>query len=235
MNHKRITAKDRILTAATTIFSQKGYSETTISEISREAGVSDASVYQLFGGKEDLFTAVGSQRLSGGMPHIKKELFGVKGALNQLRKFVWVYVLALMEDKEVTKIVLLHLKTSKAFLESEHYRDVQNFYRVIAEIIETGQKTGEIRADVNPHTARSVLIGTIEHLLIRWLLKDCSYDLWPYVEEAYELIEKSLCNTPRMQIHISYDGPESTAFRLEQQHPEKTKRERTKPKRGKNL
>jgi TetR/AcrR family transcriptional regulator, fatty acid metabolism regulator protein len=212
-NGRKLNAKDRILKAGTTVFSRKGYSETTISDIAREAAVSDASVYQHFGGKEELFLAVGSQRAKDGAELIEEQLFGIKSALAKLRKFVWFYIRYLMEDREVTTIVLLHLKTSKTFLGTEAYRDVQKLYGKITEILESGQKSGEIKAGINVYTARSILIGSMEHLLIRWLLRDCSYDLWPYIEEAYELVESSLRETPKLQIHISYESPEAVAVR----------------------
>jgi TetR/AcrR family fatty acid metabolism transcriptional regulator len=232
-NNKKLNAKDRILKAATTVFSQRGYSEATISEIAREAGVSDASVYQHFAGKEELFVAVGSQRVINGLPLMEEQLFGVKGALGKLRKFFWVYARYLMEDKEVTKIVLLHLKTSKMFLATDAYKDVQRLYGKITEIIESGQRSGEIRPGINAHTARSLLIGSLEHLLIRWLLKDCSYDLWPYIEEAYELIESSLRETPNVRIHVSYEIPGGAVNPIDGQTTGTKKQERaqTTPKR----
>jgi TetR/AcrR family fatty acid metabolism transcriptional regulator len=210
-NGRKLNAKDRILKAGTTVFSKKGYSETTISEIARGAGVSDASVYQHFGGKEELFLAVGSQRAKGGAERMEEQLFGIKSALAQLRKFVWLHVRNLMEDREVTKIALLHLKTSKTFLGTDAYKDVQKLYGKIIEIIELGQKSGEIRPGINVYIARSILLGSIEHLLVRWLLRDCSYNLWPFIEEAYELVESALRETPKLQIHVSYESPEAVA------------------------
>ncbi len=232
-NGRKLNARDRILKAGTTVFSRKGYSETTISDVAREARVSDASVYQHFGGKEELFLAVGSQRAKGGAETIDEQLFGIKSALARLRKFVWFHVRYMMEDREVTKIVLLHLKTSKTFIGTEAYTDVQKLYGKIVEIIESGQKTGEIRSDINVYTARSILMGSMEHLLIRWLLRDCSYDLWPYIEEAYELIENALRETPKIQVTVSYEGREAVATKP-QRRPAR-KKTRTKEKRERRL
>ena len=167
-NGRKLDAKDRILKAGT-VFSRKGYSETTISDVAREARVSNASVYQHFSGKEELFVAVSSQRIRGGADLMEEQLFGIKSAFARLRKFVWFYVRSLTEDREVTKEILLYLKTSKTLLETEAYRGVQKLYGKITEILESGQKSGEIKADINVYTARVTLIGSMEHLLIRWL------------------------------------------------------------------
>ena len=50
--------KDRIMEAALRIFAEKGFQNATITEISKEAGVSEATVYEYFGTKEDLLFAI---------------------------------------------------------------------------------------------------------------------------------------------------------------------------------
>ena len=45
------TRKDRIMDAALRIFAEKSFADATISEISKEAGVSEATIYEYFGTK----------------------------------------------------------------------------------------------------------------------------------------------------------------------------------------
>jgi AraC-like DNA-binding protein len=52
------TRKDRIMDAALRIFAEKSFQDATISEISKEAGVSEATIYEYFGTKEDLLFAI---------------------------------------------------------------------------------------------------------------------------------------------------------------------------------
>ena len=52
------TRKDRIMDAALRIFAEKGFQNTTITEISKAAGVSEATIYEYFGTKEDLLFAI---------------------------------------------------------------------------------------------------------------------------------------------------------------------------------
>jgi len=47
-------AKDRIVMAATRLFSRKGYDATSVNEIAREANVTKALIYYYFKGKEDI-------------------------------------------------------------------------------------------------------------------------------------------------------------------------------------
>jgi len=51
-------ARAALITAASTLFSRKGYAATKISELAAEAGVTPAMVHYYFGGKEKLLEAV---------------------------------------------------------------------------------------------------------------------------------------------------------------------------------
>ena len=55
--------KGRIMAAAEEIMSLKGLTESTISEISRTAGVADSIIYQHFRGKEDLLFSIPAERM----------------------------------------------------------------------------------------------------------------------------------------------------------------------------
>ena len=50
--------KELILTAAERIFVHKGFSDATVSEVAREAGLSDATIYEYFSSKEELLFSI---------------------------------------------------------------------------------------------------------------------------------------------------------------------------------
>jgi TetR/AcrR family fatty acid metabolism transcriptional regulator len=210
MKSKRKNTRNRILAASRVVFAEQGYAGTTLSEVARAAGISEATIYEYFKGKEELFLAIPVNEIETAFQEhdVQSLLFGVKGALNRLRKFVWAFLQHIIENRTSGRIIFLHLKTSKAFTESAAFKEVQKFYGNITEIIEHGQESGEIRADIRPHNARTLIVGAIDNLITRWFLKDCSYDLWPSIEEVYNLIEDGLRVRPTIHIHVSYEPAE---------------------------
>jgi TetR/AcrR family transcriptional regulator, fatty acid metabolism regulator protein len=193
----RQVTKERILAGAAKVFAECGESGTTISQIAREARVSEASIYEYFKGKEDLLLAAATEKIPEVQSIIEDHLFGIKGALGQLRKFVWVYVRHMTENQTHARIALLHLKTSKGFMNTDAYKAVQQLYAGLVEIITKGQEAGEIRPEINPYMARALIMGGIEHITVRWLLKDCSYNLLDQLEQIYDLIEEALKTRPK--------------------------------------
>lgn len=197
-NRKKDTEKasdrtrTKILLAATNLFGQQGFAPTTISQIAHKAGVTPGCVYKHFQKKEDLYYYIPVHQIKKGMPAIEEALFGIQGALNQLRKYLWDYVRGMTQDREWSRIVYLQLKTSQHFMQTESYKEVQVFYQKIIDIIRMGQESGEIDPTVNPYSVRTLVLGSLEDIMIRWLLKDCSYDVFEQLDGCLKIIEEGL-------------------------------------------
>ena len=157
-------------------------------DISKEAGFSEAALYEYFQGKEDLLHTIPDVWVIEGIEELKEQLFGIKGAVNKLRKFLWWYLRYIEKDCLTAKVVFLHLKVNRTFVDTPVYPNVKTFYSFLVDIFEEGRKSGELREDLDPYLARAIFLGTIEHTVTRWLLKDMSYSLFDTLEHTFELL-----------------------------------------------
>ena len=180
--------KNRIIESAKKLFADQGYQKTTVVDISRQAGLSEAALYDYFQGKEDLLLTIPDLWVSELIGDLKEQLFGIKGAVNKLRKFLWWYFRRIEEAPLDAKIVYLFLKTNANFMKTEVYSNVKTLYSYLIEIFEEGRTSGEMKSDLNPYFARDIFIGTMEHLVTRWLLKERSYSLFDNLEEVFNLM-----------------------------------------------
>ena len=180
--------KNRIIESAKKLFADQGYQKTTVVDISRQAGLSEAALYDYFQGKEDLLLTIPDLWVSELIGDLKEQLFGIKGAVNKLRKFLWWYFRRIEEAPLDAKIVYLFLKTNANFMKTEVYSNVKTLYSYLIEIFEEGRISGEMKSDLNPYFARDIFIGTMEHLVTRWLLKERSYSLFDNLEEVFNLM-----------------------------------------------
>jgi TetR/AcrR family transcriptional regulator, fatty acid metabolism regulator protein len=69
---------------------------------------------------------------------------------------------------------------------------VKTFYGRLLEIFKEGSESGEFRRDLDPYVARSIFLGTIEHIVIRWLLKDTSYSLFDKLEHTFDILTEGI-------------------------------------------
>ena len=184
--------KRQILTSAIKVFGERGFQNATISEIAGNAQMGDATIYEYFKSKEDLLLAIPVEVTKELIPQINDHMMGIKGAFNKLRKFIWWYLNFFENNPEYGSIVLLELKTSRTYISTEAYQSARTFYKVVLDIIIEGQEEGAIDKEIDVYVARSICVGAIEHMIIRWLLKDRRYSVTQYADQLIDLLINAL-------------------------------------------
>jgi TetR/AcrR family fatty acid metabolism transcriptional regulator len=195
-NNSKENTRVRIINSAKKLFAEQGYQKTTIVDISKQAGLSEAALYEYFQGKEDLLLTIPDLWVSELLKDLDEQLFGVRGAENKLRKYLWWYLRRIEQSPLDAKIVYLFLKTNANFLNTEVYANVKKLYSYLVEIFEEGLKTGEMKADLDSRIARDIFVGTLDHIITRWLLKDMSYSLFDNLDNTFDLIVSAFKANP---------------------------------------
>ncbi|WP_248929828.1 TetR/AcrR family transcriptional regulator [Paenibacillus hamazuiensis] len=154
------TVKLRIVREAAGLFQAKGYRNVTLSELAARLGMSKKTLYQYFGGKEEIAEAVMGQTMKaiadvvaesakqGGDPlRVLQETFG--GIRN-----------------EITKLSPLFLEDLQKFVpglweQVEAFRARQMVF--IEELLVKAKEAGSIR-DVNPRLAAAIMMETIQRM-----------------------------------------------------------------------
>lgn len=85
----RVTTQTKILNAAETLFAREGFEQTSLRQITQEAGVNLASVNYHFGSKKELIQAVVARYMNVFMPALETQLKQLDSApsLNSLQVF----------------------------------------------------------------------------------------------------------------------------------------------------
>jgi len=187
-------ARDRIIQSAKKLFAEQGFQKTTVVDISKQAGLSEAALYEYFQGKEDLLLTIPQLWVSELIEGMEEQLFGIKGANNKLRKYLWWYLRRVEQAPLDAKIVYLFLKTNANFLKTEVYSNVKKLYAYLLDIFEEGRRTGEMKPDLDPYLARDIFVGTMDHMVTRWLLRDMSYSLFDNLEKTFDLMVAAFRN-----------------------------------------
>jgi len=201
--------KNRIIESAKKLFAEQGYQKTTVVDISKQAGLSEAALYEYFQGKEDLLLAIPDLWVSDLLADVQGQLFGIKGAINKLRKYLWWNLRRIEQAPLDAKIVYLFLKTNANFMNTPVYANVRDLYAHLLNIFEEGQKTGEMKAGMNPYAARDIFVGTMDHIVTRWLLKDMSYSLFENLDSVFDLMVSAfLENQTKMPVAPQERGAE---------------------------
>jgi TetR/AcrR family fatty acid metabolism transcriptional regulator len=183
---KKAAKKQSILQAAIEVFSNGSFKNSSISEIAKIANVAEGTIYQYFKNKEDLFFSIPVEKTIEFCEELDLHLQGITGAFNKIRKFIWYYLYFFKTNPGYGRILMLEMRVSRSFVKTKTYNFLRKSTSRILEIIREGQHDGTIRKDVNIYILRQLVLGVLEHIVTRWLLKGEKYDLM----ESYEDISK---------------------------------------------
>lgn len=180
--------RNKIIANALEIFAEKGFQETTIAEISKASGVSEATVYEYFNSKEELLFAIPEEITRESVEDFKKILPYLKGAEHKVRAIVLGYMTLYQGNPQYSSLVLLQLKNNKKFQQTKAYELIQDIARLLLDCIREGIDEGIFKKDLDPYLIRSMLLGTIEHLCIRWHLLGVPNNIVDYVDPIIDLM-----------------------------------------------
>jgi TetR/AcrR family transcriptional regulator, fatty acid metabolism regulator protein len=193
---KKIIRRESIIQAAIEVFSKKDFKTASISEIAQKAGVANGTIYQYFRNKEDLFFSIPVEKTNEFRSQLELHLEGISGALNKIRKFVWYFLYFFKSNPEYGRILMLEMRVSKSFVKTETYGFLKQSVSQVMNILKEGQNEGVIRQDTDIYILRHVVLGTLEHMVSRWLLKGGKYDLLEHHQEVSRVLIDGLRPTP---------------------------------------
>lgn len=188
---KKENRREQIIKAAEDVFSKKDFQNTTISDVAKQAGISDATIYEYFTSKEELLFSIPGENIKDSKNILDDHMLYIKGAGNRLRGIIYHLLSYYQDNAEFAAISLMILKTNRKFMETEIYNYLREYYQVIIKTIEEGIESGEFKKEIDPHFVRSAILGTIEFIVVRWLMKGAPDDKTNPVESVdalYNLI-----------------------------------------------
>lgn len=180
------TLRQRIIDSAWELFYTKGYADTTINEIIEKAETSKGGFYYYFKKKDDLLNSlyvVFDREYEKFYTNMDKS----QNAIEQLEKvsqYVCFFIDANVSYELLSELYISQLASRKqeAFLDPDRY-----YFRMVKEIIETGQARGEIRSDMSSDVLAQHILLLERGILINWCVRAGQFMLSDKGHEDFKL------------------------------------------------
>jgi TetR/AcrR family fatty acid metabolism transcriptional regulator len=187
-----LSTKESILKIAERLFSTRGYLETKVSDISSLVEVSDSTIYEHFKNKEDILFAIPEEKTQKLIHNNEQHLKGLVGAEIKLRKLVWNYFDFLANDREYTTLLIFELRANRDFYDTKHQALIRQFIQEYRRVIKEGQNNGEFRPDMSPSLILNLVFGTIDLILITWLVENKPSEPLALFEDLFDLLKHGI-------------------------------------------
>jgi AcrR family transcriptional regulator len=154
----------RLLDAAATVFSDKGYAGARLADIAERAGMHTPGVYYYFPSKEDLVEEVlrvGVARARGYVQERVAALPDGTPALDRLRAAIEGHVLTVLEIGDYTSANIRIFGQVPDDVRARHLADQRAYGNVWRALLEDARAAGEIRADLDLGVIRMLILGAL--------------------------------------------------------------------------
>jgi AcrR family transcriptional regulator len=181
--------RTQIMETAIQVFSSRGFSNATISEVARQAGLGDATLYEYFDSKEAILLSAAETNLQNLVSDDNFSLRDYAEPELALRKLIWRWIWQLYSHEEFSRVLVLELFRNMNFYSSPGYRHLAAFRNKIREVVQKGQKDGIFNADTPFPIYFNMIIGTLDQYLLGQFLLNSPP---PGIKELEDIVDSLL-------------------------------------------
>ncbi|HNQ14671.1 MAG TPA: TetR/AcrR family transcriptional regulator [Pyrinomonadaceae bacterium] len=179
--------REAILRAAIKVFAGKGYFNSKVADIAKEAGIADGTVYLYFKSKDDILRSFFDRAMSDFISEGKRELAEIEGPEDKLRRIAQLHLERLGADRDLAIVFQVELRGSTKFMEEFSAKGFADYLDIIRATIAEGQKLGVFRIDLKPIIVAKMLYGALDEMVTNWVLSHKSYPLAPMADEVLKV------------------------------------------------
>jgi TetR/AcrR family transcriptional regulator, fatty acid metabolism regulator protein len=161
--------RERILDAAEQIFARHGFYAAKVSDVAKEAGVADGTIYLYFKSKDELLISLFERRMHQLNSALKAAIAG-KPPRVALEAFIRTYVQMLHDEPAATEVLTIELRQSSKFMKEYDNPEFVDFLRMLGGIIASAQEAGELASAIPSHIAARMIFGILDELALAWVL-----------------------------------------------------------------
>lgn len=160
----------KLLNAALRVFARDGISRSRIADIAAEAGVSTSNLYEYYKNKEDLAYDVPLSHLASFFEEYRLAVAGKHSARERLQLYLSMSADYAREHAEWARLLYLEIWPSVFVGESGLRHSIDDFSRVVLFLVRQGMAEGEWSVDRDEYETAALLTGSINQVIITWLL-----------------------------------------------------------------
>lgn len=177
----------RILEAAVKVFAEQGFYQSTISQVAKEAGVADGTIYLYFKNKDDILVQFFTYKTKLVFDRFREEVNKADNCFDKLRNLVSRHLEEFQNDRNMAVLYQAETHQNSRLVE-EQIKEMSKLYLdIVSEIVERGQEEGMIRKDVYVGLVKRFILGGVDEVINTWLHSGGKYDLVSMADPLVDL------------------------------------------------
>ena len=160
----------RILDAAVRVFAQYGFYNSKVSQVAKEAGVADGTIYLYFKNKEDILIQLFGDVMDEILHRQELAIAGIEDPVEKLSTFARIHFDSVAESRALAEVITVELRQSSKFMRDTDMKPFGRYLGTIAKVVEDGQALGVFSGRINSRVAARAIFGAIDELALEWAM-----------------------------------------------------------------
>ena len=187
MTRAVVGKREAILRAGVKVFAEKGFFNSKVADIAREAGIADGTVYLYFKSKDEILHSIFDRAMEEFIDEGKREIASLNDPAKKLRRIAQLHLERLGADRDLAIVFQVELRGSTKFMEEFSAAGFHDYLDVIRETIQEGQAKGKFRKDIKPVVAAKIFYGGLDEMVTNWILSKRRYPLANMADEVMKI------------------------------------------------
>jgi TetR/AcrR family fatty acid metabolism transcriptional regulator len=160
----------KILRAAVQVFSVKGFYNSRVADIAKEANVADGTIYLYFKNKDDILISLFEEEFGEIVANMRQELDKEKDALQKIKRFAVLHLAIVSKQQQLAEVLGVEVRQSSKFMKEYINKPFIEYLNLIRSVVIEGQETGLIRKDLTPGIIKRAFFGALDEMARYWVL-----------------------------------------------------------------
>jgi TetR/AcrR family fatty acid metabolism transcriptional regulator len=179
--------REAILRAGVRVFAAKGFFNSKVADIAREAGIADGTVYLYFKSKDEILHSIFDRAMADFIEEGRRELEPLDDPVEKLRTMARLHLQRLSADRDLAIVFQVELRGSTKFMREFSAAGFAEYLDIIKRTIDQGQKEGRFRSDMKPVVCAKIFYGALDEMVTNWILSANNYPLPPMADEVLKI------------------------------------------------
>lgn len=191
-NGKEKTDKyHKILDAAIKVFAEQGFFRSTISQIAKEAGVADGTIYLYFKNKDDILLQFYSDKTRKIFNKFREAVDKSENSGEKFRNLIRCHLREFQRDRNMAVVYMAEARKGQQ-LDSMLDELTKMYLDVVGEVVEQGQAEGRFRKDLYLSLVKRYILGGVEAIISTWVYAGGRYDLESMADPLVDLFLRGI-------------------------------------------
>jgi len=167
----------QIIDAAIRVFARRGYFNSRVSDIAREAGIAAGTIYLYFDTKEEILVTLFRDKMAEFVAVLWRAIAEEPDAVAKLRRLVHLHFEILEQNHDLAEVVQIELRQGQKFFRGPASQEIAAYFALIGSVLEEGVAEGHFRRALPVKVAAKMLFGAMDQMATSWVLGKRGYRL----------------------------------------------------------